>query len=140
MVFALENNNNGMLVRLSEIEVHPEYREEYLHFAKDVAIDSVKKEEGVIAIYPMAVIKDHNQIKILEIYKDEASYKSHIPSPHFQQYKQSTLHMVKTLNLTDMYQLNPAVLKKIFIKAKKKAKPVVAVMPAKCLLRSMPAI
>lgn len=118
MVFALENNNNGMLVRISEIEVHPEYLEEYLHFAKNVAKDSVEKEEGVIAIYPMAVIKDNNQIKILEIYKDDASYKSHISSAHFQKYKQSTLLMVKTLNLTDMYQLNPAVLKKIFIKAK----------------------
>ncbi len=51
------DNNNGMIVRISEIEVYPEYLEEYLSYAKEVAEDSVKNEKDVISIYPMAIIK-----------------------------------------------------------------------------------
>lgn len=116
MAVAFENTNKGMIVRISEIEVYPEYLEEYLEFSQNVAIDSVEKEEGVIAIYPMMVIKNNNLIRILEIYRDNQAYQKHIASEHFQKYKQSTLQMVKSLDLVDMYQLNPAVLPKIFKK------------------------
>ena len=44
---------SGMLVRISEIEVYPEYLDEYLTFARNVGAESVRKEPGVIAIYPM---------------------------------------------------------------------------------------
>ena len=118
MAFAFENTNNGMIVRISEIEVYHEYLEEYLAFLQNVATDSVEKEDGVIAIYPMMVIKNNNLIRILEIYKDDETYKKHIASEHFQKYKQGTLHMVKSLDLVDMYQLNPTVLSEIFKKVK----------------------
>ena len=29
----IQNNNNGMIVRISEIEVYPEYLDEYLNYA-----------------------------------------------------------------------------------------------------------
>ncbi len=119
MTVAFENTNNGMIIRISEIEIYPEYLEEYLKFSQNVATDSVEKEEGVIAIYSMMVIKNNNLIRILEIYKDDNSYKKHIASEHFQKYKQGTLHMVKSLNLVDMYQLNSAVLPKVFKKVSK---------------------
>lgn len=116
MAYAFENKNDGMIVRISEIEVYPEYLEEYLTFAEDVATDSVEKEAGVISIYPMMVIQNNNQIRILEIYENEAAYKAHIASEHFQKYKKGTLHMVKSLDLVDMYQLNPTVFPKVFKK------------------------
>ncbi len=108
------NKNNGMIVRISEIEVYPEYLNEYLIFAKEAAETSIEKEKGVISIYPMMVIKDNNQIRILEIYKNQEAYKKHIASDHFQKYKQGTLHMVKSLDLVDTYQLSEKNFKKIF--------------------------
>ena len=47
-------------------------------------------------------------ITILETYASQEAYKSHIASEHFQKYKQGTLHMVKTLVLSDQMPLNPA--------------------------------
>lgn len=110
------DNNNGMIVRISEIEVYPEYLDEYLSYAKEVAEDSVKNEKDVISIYPMAIIKDNTQIRILEIYRNQEAYKKHIESPHFKKYKQSTLHMVKNLNLVDTYQIAPKNFDRIFRK------------------------
>lgn len=109
--------NNGMIVRISEIEVHPQFLDEYLLFAKQVAQDSVLNESGVISIYPMQVLEDKTQIRILEIYKDEKSYKSHIASAHFKKYKEGTLHMVKHLKLVDTKELAPENFKRIFKKA-----------------------
>lgn len=109
--------NNGMIVRISEIEVHPQFLDEYLLFAKQVAEASVLDEEGVISIYPMQVLEDKTQIRILEIYKDEKSYKSHIASAHFKKYKEGTLHMVKHLKLVDTKELAPENFKRIFKKA-----------------------
>ena len=47
-------------------------------------------------------------ITILETYASKAAYESHIASEHFQKYKQGTLHMVKSLVLSDQTLLNPA--------------------------------
>lgn len=112
----IQNNNNDMIIRISEIEIYPEYLEEYLTYAQEVAETSVEQEKGVISIYPMAIIKDNSQIRILEIYKNLEAYKNHIASKHFQKYKQGTLNMVKSLNLIDTYQLSPKNFDKIFKK------------------------
>ncbi len=114
----IQDNNNGMIVRISGIEVYPEYLQEYLGYAREVAYDSIKNEKDVISIYPMAIIKDNTQIRILEIYKNQEAYKNHIASPHFKKYKEGTLHMVKHLDLVDTYQLCPENFNKIFKRAK----------------------
>ena len=105
-----------MLVRLSVIEVYPEYLDEYLKAAATVGGESVKKEPGVICIYPSKIKADNTQIRILEIYRDQEAYQSHIASEHFQTYKQGTLHMVKNLELLDMNPLDPEVMPFIFKK------------------------
>lgn len=102
----MQDNHNGMIVRISEIEVYPEYLEEYLEFAKEVVTQSNQNKKDVVSIYPMAEIKDNNLIRILEIYKNQDVYKKHITSPHFRKYKEGTLHMVKHLDLVDTYQLS----------------------------------
>ncbi len=105
-----------MLVRISEIEVYPEYLNEYIKFAKEVAETSVKNESGVVAIYPMMQIGNNRKIRILEIYKNRQSYEKHIASPHFKKYKEGTLHMVKSLELVDMRQISLEIFEKIFKK------------------------
>lgn len=105
-----------MLVRISEIEVYPQYLQEYLKYALTVGATSVKEEPGVICIYPMQQKRDSCQIRILEIYADNEAYKRHIASAHFQAYKKGSLHMVKSLDLVDVRPLNEADMKTIFKK------------------------
>ena len=108
--------SDEMLIRISEIEVYPEYLDEYLAFARNVGAESVRKEPGVICIYPMIQKRDSCQIRILEIYAGQEAYKEHIASEHFQTYKQGTLHMVKSLDLVDMTPMNPEGMDEIFRK------------------------
>lgn len=110
--------DSTMIVRISEIEVFPEYLQEYLEQAHTVGATSVREEPGVICIYPMQQLRDSCQIRILEIYASQEAYQQHIKTPHFLTYKQGTLHMVKSLDLVDMRQMAPECLSLIFNKAK----------------------
>ena len=105
-----------MLVRIAEIEVNEGYLEEYLAAAHNVGTKSVESEEGVICIFPMQVKDSPNTIRILEIYRNDEAYQSHLQTPHFLEYKQGTLHMVKSLQLVATEPLAPEAKPLIFKK------------------------
>ena len=106
----------AMIVRIAEIEVYPEYLEDYLTAAKNVGAESVKNESGVICIFPNQVKNDETKIRIVEIYRNQEAYLHHLSTPHFQAYKQGTLRMVKSLNLLDIKPLDPDAMGQIFRK------------------------
>ena len=108
----------NMIVRIAEIEVYPQYLEEYLTFANEVDRLSIEREPGVICLYPMQSAEDSCQIRILEIYASEEAYQQHLKTEHFQKYKQGTLHMVKDLKLPTMKPLDLETMKQIFKKQK----------------------
>ena len=89
------------IVRLAEIEVMPEYLEEYLAYAKEVGVTSVKVEPGVLTLFSMQTKEDPCKIYILEIYADKDAYQSHLQTAHFKKYKGGTAQMVKSLKLID---------------------------------------
>lgn len=105
-----------MIVRISELEILPEQLEPYNAILKEESSISVNLEPGVIAIFPMSIKDKPNNIRIVEIYKNQAAYKSHIASPQFQHYKTSTLKMVKDLKLIDMNTLDPPTMQEVFKK------------------------
>ncbi|MGE3151324.1 MAG: carboxymuconolactone decarboxylase family protein [Nitrospiraceae bacterium] len=105
---------NDMLVRISEIQITPESRAEYLAILEEEARKSVESEPGVVSIFPMTLSDDRTQVRIVEIYKNQAAYESHIASPHFQRYKTSTSQMVTSLKLIDMAVLDGETMKKMF--------------------------
>ena len=111
-----ERQEGKMIVRLAEIEVYPEYLQEYLSYANEVDRLSVEREPGVICLFPMQSAEDSTQIRILEIYASDAAYQQHLKTEHFQKYKQGTLHMVKSLKLPTMQPLDPKTMKLIFKK------------------------
>lgn len=96
------------IVRLSKIEVYPEYLGEYMQYATEVGEVSLRTEPGVLTMYAVSEKENPCRITILETYASRAAYELHIASEHFQKYKQGTLHMVKSLTLSDQTPLNPA--------------------------------
>ena len=95
------------IVRLSKIEVYPEYLEAYMGYAAEVGEISLRREPGVLTMYAVSEKENPCKITILEIYASKEAYEKHLASAHFQRYKQGTLHMVKTLTLSDQTPLNP---------------------------------
>ena len=86
----------------------PEYLDEYMRFAAEVGEVSLRTEPGVLTMYAVSEQENPCRITILETYASRAAYEKHIASAHFQRYKQGTLHMVRSLELTDQRPLNPA--------------------------------
>jgi predicted TIM-barrel fold metal-dependent hydrolase/quinol monooxygenase YgiN len=112
---ASERHNNGdMIVRIAEIEVYPQYLNDYLAAAAEIQKASLAKEPGVVCLFPTQTKEDSTQIRILEIYASQQAYEHHIQTAHFLKYKQGTLHMVKSLKLVDTDLLTPETMEMIF--------------------------
>jgi len=110
-------SSDEMMIRISEIEIEPEYIDEYLSILKEESRTSLELEPGVISIYPLYQKEKPTEIRILEIYADKKAYQAHLETPHFKDYKTTTLKMVKSLKLVDMNAIDsetmPAIFKKI---------------------------
>lgn len=105
---AKEPMQSDGIVRLSKIEVYPGLLEEYMKYAAEVGEISLRIEPGVLTMYTVQEKENPCVITILETYSSKAAYEKHIASEHFQKYKQGTLHMVKSLVLSDQNPVNPA--------------------------------
>jgi quinol monooxygenase YgiN len=116
---AVSAQQKERLVRISEIEIVPEYLDEYKAILKEESAASVKLEPGVIAIFPMFEKEHPTQVRILEIYASREAYESHLKTPHFQKYKTTTLKMVKALKLVDMEAIDAETMTGIFKKMKR---------------------
>jgi len=79
-----------------------------MRFAAEVGEVSLRTEPGVLTMYAVSERENPCRITILETYASREAYERHIASAHFQKYKQGTLHMVRSLELTDQRPLNPA--------------------------------
>ena len=110
------DEENKLVVRIAEIEVHPEWLEAYLAAAGDVGAESAAKEPGVVCIFPMQKKESPTFIRIVEIYRSEEAYKEHLATPHFRKYKDGTPHMIKSLELVPMRPLDESSMKYIFNK------------------------
>ena len=64
-------NSTNMMIRISEIQIDPNYLEEYISVLKEESAASVKLEPGVISIYPMFQKENPTEIRILEIYANK---------------------------------------------------------------------
>lgn len=107
-VCAKQPMSSDGFVRLSKIEIYPQHLEAYLQHAARVGEISLRTEPGVLTMYALSEKEHPCRVTILETYASHEAYEKHIASAHFQQYKQSTLHMVRSLVLSDQTPINPA--------------------------------
>ncbi len=95
------------ITRLAVLEVDSAYLSEYKSFLKEGVEQALKKEPGVLTIYPMSEVSRPTHFTILEVYASKAAYELHLKTPHFLKYKNGTLHMVKSLQLLNVDPLTP---------------------------------
>lgn len=96
------------IVRLSKIEVFPEYLDDYMQYASEVGEVSLRTEPGVLTMYAVREKERPWMVTILETYASKEAYEKHLRSQHFLRYKKETEHMVKSLVLSDQTPLNKA--------------------------------
>ena len=89
------------LVRIAELRIAPKHLEAYTQAVRKEIEISVRVEPGVLAIYSVAEKADPTSLRFFEIYSDEAAYQSHIASPHFREYFETTRHMITSRKLIE---------------------------------------
>jgi len=89
------------LVRIAELRIAPEHLEAYTRAVRKEIEISVRIEPGVLAIYSVAEKADPTSLRFFEIYADEAAYQSHLASPHFREYFETTKHMITARKLIE---------------------------------------
>ena len=92
-------------IRIARITVDSNQLNTYLQFLKSGIETSLKTEPGVLSMYAVAEKAHPQRITIMETYANKAAYDRHIQTEHFQKYKQGTLSMIKSLELTDVFPL-----------------------------------
>lgn len=96
------------LVRIAELQIDPAHLDAYTAAVREEIADSVRLEPGVLAIYCVAEQDDPSRLRFFEIYADDAAYRAHLASPHFQTYASVTKDMIlsKRLIETEPVQLS----------------------------------
>ncbi len=98
----------GPLVRIAELEIDPEQLEAYKLALKEEIETSIRVEPGVLTLNAVSLKAHPEQIRLFEVYRDQAAYESHLQSPHFKIYKARTRPMVKDLRL---FETDPILLR-----------------------------
>uniref|UniRef100_A0AB33JB36 ABM domain-containing protein n=1 Tax=Prevotella sp. GTC17259 TaxID=3236795 RepID=A0AB33JB36_9BACT len=102
------------IVRMADIEVYPQYLDEFIKAGKDIAETSIREETGVICLFPCQMKEDKTHFRILELYASPEAYQHHIQTKHFLHYKEVTKKMVKSLKLNDVDPIDAGNMTKIF--------------------------
>nr|WP_314739028.1 antibiotic biosynthesis monooxygenase [uncultured Haemophilus sp.] len=77
------------------VEVKPEYNEQFKAIIMAEMAQSLKVEEGVIAMYAATEKENPNKWIFFEIYANDAAYAHHRETPHFKDYIKQTGEMLK---------------------------------------------
>ena len=90
-----------VIVRIAELDIDPARLDAYKLILKEEIETSIRVEPGVLTLYAVSLKGHPDQIRLFEMYRDAASYESHVQSPHFKAYKAQTQEMVKGLRLIE---------------------------------------
>ena len=89
------------LVRIAELEIDPAHCRSYEARVSAEIAESVRVEPGVLAMYAAALADAPSRVRFLEIYADDAAYRAHLKSPHFELYAEATKSMIRAKRLVD---------------------------------------
>jgi quinol monooxygenase YgiN len=99
---AAEPSSGNRIVRIAELEIDPDRLERFKALLAEEIEASVRVEPGVTMLHVVSLRERPEQIRILEVYADQAAYEAHLLTPHFQRYKTLTRDMVRSLRLLDV--------------------------------------
>jgi 4-carboxymuconolactone decarboxylase len=104
---ACQAQDDTRVVRLAKLVIDPAHLPAYNALLKEGIEASMREEPGVLTLFAVAERNRPTHITILEIYASPAAYEAHLKTAHFLKYKNSTLTMVKSLELVDADALIP---------------------------------
>jgi quinol monooxygenase YgiN len=91
--------SQAQYMQLAEIEIDPAELENYKAAVKEQIEAAIRLEPGVLVLYSVSEQDRPTHVRVFEIYRDTAAYKSHLETAHFKKYKATTERMVRSLKL-----------------------------------------
>ena len=98
---ALAQETRGPYVRLAELEIDPAQLESFKAAIKEGIEAAVRAEPGVLALHAVSEKDNPALVRVFEVYTDEAAYKTHLETPHFKKFRETTKDMVRSRKLID---------------------------------------
>ena len=93
--------NKDWMIRIAHLVIDTAFIEPYRIAVEKHSKAAIANEPGVLTLYALYEKDRPTQVTVVEIYASKEAYQHHIKTPHFLEYKQSTLHMVKSLQLVE---------------------------------------
>lgn len=90
------------MVRIAKILVDSAQLDAYRTALKEGITTAVRVEPGVLTMFAVYDKDRPTHVTVLEVYRDEEAYQSHLKTSHFAKYKMTTQGMVKALELVDV--------------------------------------
>ena len=94
-------STSDRVVRLAEVQIDPAHLDVYKAALREEIETSIRVEPGVLTLYAVSIKDEPNQIRLFEMYADQAAYEAHLASAHFKKYKSATTGMVTSLRLLE---------------------------------------
>lgn len=77
------------LANLFEIRTHPAHLAAFRRAGDDNLGASLRQEDGTLAMLAAHFAGEPNRHLVFEIYRDEATYRAHIASPHYRRFAET---------------------------------------------------
>ena len=87
-------------VQIAALVIDPARLADYRAALQRHADAALTQEPGVLTLCAVASPDDPSQMRVFEVYADEAAYQAHLNAPHFLAYKEEVEPMVRSLSLT----------------------------------------
>lgn len=88
-------------VRWADLRIAPDQLAAFQVAAKAHAEAALRLEPGVLALHVLAEKDQPTQVRVFEMYADEAAYRAHLKTAHFLHFRASTAEMVTSRQLHD---------------------------------------
>jgi uncharacterized protein (DUF1330 family)/quinol monooxygenase YgiN len=98
---AQSEHRDGRYIRLAELEIEPSQMAQFTAAINEGIAAAVRTEPGVLVLYAVTEKDRPNHVRVFEMYTSAAAYQSHLVTPHFVKFRDSTLSMVRSRTLLD---------------------------------------
>jgi len=92
---------NSNYVRLAELEIDPAQLERFRAAVAEGIEAAVRLEPGVLVLYAVSEKENPTRVRVFEMYTDAKAYETHLQTPHFRKFRDTTDKMVTSRKLLD---------------------------------------
>ncbi|GAA3637945.1 antibiotic biosynthesis monooxygenase [Lactobacillus hamsteri] len=94
--------SNAPIFRIYQLDVNDENRNAFLEGGKDNILTSIKNEPGTLAMFLAHNSEENDKNYMVEVYRDNNAYQTHVNSPQFNRYRENAPRIVQSTLMWDL--------------------------------------